>query len=403
MTRTEDRLTAALESAAAAVRVEAMRPLAAPEPGRPGQPGSPRRGVTGSAYRRRTWLVALTAAASIAVIAGVLVALNNQTSSRTAVAAAYIGGSEPAVPAFFVDAGSTGLYDGKLRVVSLATGAATATVHAPAGTQDITFLAEQAQTGNWVAAFASSQPGLVLYRFSITGTGKITPMTRIGRFMVRAQPEDLTVLALSPDGSRLALSQIRGTTATGDSDTGSAYNNLIVLNLKTGAQQVWKDNLAAGAYQPSITSAVWTPAGRALVFAAQMCKPPKPGGTDTGPCFWQFRSLRTPPAGDGFQAGPVLLRQNGAGGVDQAPAISPDGGSVVEVRNGADPTLARIGLVTGKQVVLHQLPAPGPYGVGANEGNFLIVAQITHSGDNAVIRGWIDGPGFHPVTYPRGS
>jgi hypothetical protein len=55
----------------------------------------------------------------------------------------------------------------------------TATERAPAGTGDITFLAEQAQTGNFVAAFEPRNGAQVLYRFRITGTGKITPLTRI--------------------------------------------------------------------------------------------------------------------------------------------------------------------------------------------------------------------------------
>ena len=33
--------------------------------------------------------------------------------------------------------------------------------------------------------------------------------------------------------------------------------------------------------------------------------------------------------------------------------------------------------------------------VGASEGNFLIVGQQLHSGGNDLLRGWIDGAGFH--------
>jgi hypothetical protein len=397
VTRTEDRLTAALESAAAAVRVETMRPLAAPEQGRPGRAGSRWRGVTAHGHRRRVWLAALAAAASVAVIAAAVVALNSQTPSPGPVlAAAYIGGSEPNVPAFFVDAGSLGLYDQALRVVSLATGAVTATEHAPAGTPYLTFLAEQAQTGNWVAAFSTRQSRQLLYRFRITGTGMITPLTRINGITLQPQAENLTVLALSPDGSRLALSQIPDNIPDG----AAVASKIIVLNLKTGARQVWKDSLADGAYQRYITSAVWTLGGQTLVLASHMCKV----DAGTGPCFWEFRSLRTPPAGGGLRAGPVLLRQNGMGGETRAPAISPDGSSVVEVRNAVSPgravSLVRIGLATGKQVVLHTWRAPGRYQVGANEGNFLFVARQLHSGNNWVIRGWINGPKFHALHYP---
>jgi WD40 repeat protein len=396
MTPTEDRLTAALESAAATVRAETMRPLTAPEPGRPGQARSHGRGANGHGYQRRAWLTAVAAAASIAVIAGALVTLKSQQPApRPVRAGAYIGGSEPAVPAFFAGPGP-GLNSQQLRVASLATGAVTATEHAPVGTEELEFLAEQAQTGNWVAVYSTRQSRELLYRFSITGTGKLTRLTRIKGITLKPQSEDLTVLALSPDGSRLALSQI----PPGESTV--AYNRFIVLNLKTGAQQVWKDRLVDGAYQPSITSAVWTPDGRSLVFASQMCKVSSVT-LDTGPCFWQFRNLRTPPASGGFQAGPVLLRQSGMGGVNQAPAIAPGARSVVEVRHGTSPggdfTVVRVDLATGKQVVLHRLGAPGPYQVGLNEGNFILVAQTAHSGSKAVVRGWTDDRGFHPVTY----
>jgi len=399
MTRTEDRLTAALESAAAAVREEAMRPLVAPEQGRPGGLRLRRRGLTGHGHGRRAWLAAFAAAASIAAIAAVSVVLSTQ-KPEPALAGTYIGGSEPAVPAFFVDAGSTGLYDQRLRVVSLATGAVTATEHAPAGTADITFLAEQAQTGNFVAAFDSNQAGgQVLYRFSITGTGKITPLTRINGIALKQHAGNLTVLALSPDGSRLALSW---TSNTSPAPGTAVSTEIIMLNLANGARQVWKDSLTDGDHYPQITSAVWTRDGRTLVFASRMCKL----NTGTNSCFWEFRSLVTG-VGGGLRAGPVLLRQNGMDGETQAPAISSDGGSVVEVRSGtalgADASLVRISLTTSKQTVLHFWRTPGTYAVGANEGNFLIVAQQLHSGNNWLLRGWVDGAGFHSLSYPRSS
>jgi hypothetical protein len=396
MTRTEERLIAALDSTAAAVPVDAMRPLVAPGQGLPGRAG-PRREVTRRSHRSRVWLAAL-AAASIAAIAAVPVALNSQ-ASLPVTRAAYIGGSEPAVPAFFVDAGSTGLYDGRLRVVSLATGAVTATELAPAGTGDITFLAEQAQTGNFVAAFEARQGEQALYRFRVTGTGKITPMTRIHGITIKQHAGSLAALALSPDGSRLALSWVPD-----NFPAAAASAELILLNLSTGARQVWKDSLADGAYYPDVTSAVWTPGGRALVFATHMCKL----NADASVCFWEFRRLRTPLVGDGLQAGPVLLRQNGMGSQIQAPAISSDGSSVVEIRHGNAPgrpvALVRISLDTGEQAVLHHWGGPGTFQVGANEGNFLIVGQQLRPGGNKwLLRGWIDDRGFHSLTYPSNS
>lgn len=397
MTRTEDRLATFLKTAAAEIRADAMLPLAAPGPSKPGRAGRRHHTATRHVRQRRTRLAVLAATASITGIAGAVVALNSQAPSpRPVRAAAYIGGAEPNVPAFFVDAGNFAPDSRTLRVVSLATGKVTASEHMPADTSEITFLAEQAQTGNYVAAFnvRGHSETQALYRFRITGTGTITPLTRINGITLHPKTTYQTVLALSPDGSRLAVSQMPD-----DLLEGSTFvSKVIVLNLRTGARQVWKDRLADGAYQPYITSAVWTPDGRALVFATHMCKV-----SAAGPCYWQFRSLRTPAAG-GMRPGPVLLRLNGMSSQIRAPSISPDGSSVVEVRNPVSPgraiSLVRVDLATGQQVVLHTWPAPGRYQAAANAGNFLLVAQQLHPGSNWVLSGWVNGAGFHALRYP---
>ena len=104
--------------------------------------------------------------------------------------------------------------------------------------------------------------------------------------------------------------------------------------------------------------------------------------------------------------GPVLLRQNGMNSPVQAPAISPDGLSVVEVRNGTGSgtgsgtgaSLVRIPLATGAQTVLHRFRGPGPFQVGPNEGNFLVVGQRLQGG-NWRLAGWVSDAGFHSLDH----
>jgi hypothetical protein len=293
-------------------------------------------------------------------------------------------GAEPRVPAFFVDAGNTGLYDQRLRVISLASGKVTATEHAPAGTADITFLAEQAQTGNFVAAFEKPgvSHGLLLYRFRVTGTGQITPLIRIGRIMTGQQPADIAVLGLSPDGSRLAVSL-----------TASARPRIILLSLKTGARRSWTGRLPGHRAGTQVLAGVWSPHG--LAFESLTCRP------DLNPrtCSWAVRRLVT--AGGGLQAGPVLARRPATENILLPPlAFSPDGGSVVEVRGGTRPSLVRTSLATGRAMVLHTWRAPGSYQVGANEGNFLFVGQQVRHGNRWRIVGWVDPAGFHSLRYP---
>lgn len=370
MTRTEERLISALESAAAAVQPSA--PLTAPDPAR-------RRGVR---------LAAVTAAAAAVAVIVALIAVNSpRPVSRPIMTAAFIGGSEPRVPAFFVDAGSTGRYDGRLRVVSLATGKATATERAPGGTADITFLAEQAQTGNFVAGFIGpgAARGLALYRFRVTGTGQITPLIRIGRILTGQQPEDVAALGLSPDGSRLALSLTAG-----------ARPRIILLSLRTGARQAWTGSQPGHGAQTQVLLGVWNRSG--LVVAARTCRP----YPHLDECWWAVRRLVT--AAGGLHAGPVLLRQPGTGTQILPLAISPDGASVVEVRGAtapySGPSLVRVSLATGRATVLHRWKAPGQHQVGASEGNFLFVGQQLRRGNDWRIAGWVADGGFHALRYP---
>ena len=161
---------------------------------------------------------------------------------------------------------------------------------------------------------------------------------------------------------------------------------------------MWNDRLTDRNHYPRITSAVWTQDGQALTFASQICRVKSPS------CFWEFRELVT--VGSGLRAGPVLLRRSGMNSPIRSPAISPDGRSVIEVRSGTGPgtgtSLVRISLATGLQTVLHHWRAPGPFQVGPNEGNFLVVAQHLHGG-NWRLAGWVSDAGFHSLDHRPAS
>ncbi len=385
MTQAQERLIAALESAAAAVRVEDMRPLVAPGAG---QAGAPVRGISRHPRRRRIWLAAaLPAAAGISALA-LAAALTGQRPSAPVRTAAYIGGSLPRVPAFFVDAGSTGLSDQTLRVISLATGKVTSTEHMPPGADDISLLAEQPQTGNYVAGFISSKRGLALYRFRITGTGQITTLIPEGRILPEDQPENITPLALSPDGAHLAVSLSANDIPA---PAGKFDTKIILVNLGNGTQQVWNDGLTDRAHVPEITSAAWTPDGQALVFATRTCRLPQ-----LNACTWEFRKLAA--ASGRLRAGPVLLHQPGTNSQTRQPEVSPDGGSVIEVHPGpgAGSSLVRINLAAGRQTVLFR--SSGTLQAGPNVGNFEFIGQQV-SRNKWRIAGWADADGFHPVPF----
>lgn len=388
MTQTEERLIAALESAAGAVLTDRMRPLVAPFETRSGRTGAPSRSGF-SKPPRKVWLATASAAAACLSVIGLIAALSSQGTQESLETAAYIGGSLPRVPAFFVDAGSTGIFHQKLRVISLTTGKVTSTEHAPAGASDISFLAEQPQTGNYVAGFIGNRRGVGLYRFRVTGTGQLTKLIPAGQILPAEQPENVTPLALSPDGSRLAVSEV----ANGvPAPKGKFDAKIIVLDLRTGTQQVWDDGLTDRAHFPQITSAAWTPDGNALVFASRTCRL-----VQLNACTWDFRKLTT--TGGRLRVGPVLLHQTGMSKETQEPVISPDGGSVIEVHSGSDASssLVRISLETGRQKVLFR--SAGTLGNGTNVGNFEFVGQQV-SRSNWRIVGWVDVDGFHPLHVP---
>ena len=211
--------------------------------------------------------------------------------------------------------------------------------------------------------------------------------------MPQRQPENIAVLGLSPDGSRLALSLIANNIPA---PSHAAASKIILLNLTNGTRQVWNDRLTDRKHYPRITSAAWTQDGQALAFATHICR------VTSLSCFWEFRKLVK--VGSGLRAGPVLLRRSGMNSPVQEPVISPDGLSVVEVRSGpgTDTSLVRISLATGGQTVLHRWRTPGTFQVGPNEGNFLVIGQQLQGG-NWRLAGWVNDAGFHSLDHRPAS
>jgi hypothetical protein len=311
MTRIEDRLRDALQTSAARVRDDRLRPLPAPEPGAERQ-----------ARRRqawRAWLIPVAAAASVVLVIGLVLAVTRHPAPSQQPA------SQPATPSYFVRIVGPGPSN-RLEVQSAETGSVVATVSPPkpspggavdyealaAAPDDRTFYVEYEAVS---ANFAVKQ--IWIFSFSLTRSGSVTPLTMVKGGLLNNQPggqETWGNLAVSPDGTKLALTVNSQDRLSQFSDGQS--DKIIVIDLRTGQRTEWQ----GGLYRPgklfSIPDLSWTADGQSLVFLGQWCDNsalPAPCDGTPGPGGYrdaQVWSLSTATGGGPLSRGRLLLRES---------------------------------------------------------------------------------------------
>jgi WD40 repeat protein len=214
MNMLEDTLAAALTETAAEIAPDHLPPLRLParparRPGRAGRPP-----------RSWAWFaVPVTAAAAVAGVTALSVALTAQGGPGQPPPGTLASGG-PALPPRYaalaekVQDGGTGI-DSSLVIRDTATGRTLATVEPPGGANAFcdlsgtpdgrTFVAE-ACTG-WVADNGGDQTVRFrqpkLYRLTVDDQGKVTALSPLA--ILPPSPNDLDALAVSPDGSKLAV------------------------------------------------------------------------------------------------------------------------------------------------------------------------------------------------------
>jgi len=232
MSRTEERLRDALHAKAGTVRDDRLRPLAGPHSGR----GWERRG-----WERRGWLAPLAAAVAVTLVAVLAIALTGSqgsgTSSGPVDPSRQVGAHEPP---FFTEFDA-----GQLQVRSTATGKLTG--YAPlssalrkqqfwgitAAPDGRTFYAVWAP---WQRTAALVRPSV--YSFQVTASGMVTPLRLVARGPASgASPAGALDMAVSPDGSELALAAHTTHAYWSDTDT------IIVFDLRTGVYHLWDGGL----------------------------------------------------------------------------------------------------------------------------------------------------------------
>lgn len=404
MNTAEERLRDALEARARTVHPETLRPLPDPVPV-PARPASPATGPARPVPRRhRGWLVPLAAAAAIVLVAALSLLLPGRTGHAPPTAP-----RPAAMPRYFVlyraMPGGNGPHPGDavLEVRDTATGRIHDTfdltqksgVHGAvpsslaAAADHRTFFV---QYGLWDRK-THLTAGARIYRFQITGSGHIVGFTSITS--VPAGTRLPTAMAVSPDGSKLALAD----------NYQLSRPEVMVVNLATGAVTRWRGGLPGQQYANAIVQLSWAGDGHTLAFLYRhsMSAPTAPSA---GYSQWttEFRTLDADTPGGSLTAGRLILHW--APSVSRVPGqavISPDGRSItVALQQGpiykysgmpANVEVQQISIRNGRQLrVLYVGPAgnsTSPFLRGDGAGHWLLTANWK--------LGWISGGRMHDL------
>jgi hypothetical protein len=306
MTRTEERLRDALHASARRVHDDRLRPLPTPPPK--------------TTERWRAWLVPLAAAASVVLIIGLVLAVTKgprpapQPSSN----------SSTPLPRYFARFVQTSKTSG-IQVQSVSTGAVTAYLPSPkspqGGALNIDGLAAAPDDRTFYVEYGLVSPDINVTQvriltFSLSSDGSATPMTMVKGGLLSHQPPGLQTwgnLAVSPDGSRLALTVDSSDHITNASP---AYSDkIIVIDLRTGQRTAWQGGLDRPGQTFSIPDLSWSADGRSLVFLGQWCTAMVAPACDGTPGSSGYRdaqvwSLTTATSGGLLSRGHLLLRES---------------------------------------------------------------------------------------------
>jgi hypothetical protein len=268
MNTIEDRLRSAIQETASEVTPGSLPPLELPARARRTHPTQPGRPGRRSWSRLAGWLAPLAAAAAVlAVLAGSL-AVTRGLSHRHPAARPNALSKAPAVdggaiPRYYVTLQPGPLSEGSTRAVvrATATGAALAAVRPPRSYSILTWVSAAADDRSFVlSAQPKTKASYAATAFFLLRLDPAAGTAKLTRLAIPGVPASwqVTGLALSPDGSKLAVA-LQGTT------TKTAA--IQVVDLSTGARREWTsvsglvttDELGANPLS-------WTADGRTLAF-----------------------------------------------------------------------------------------------------------------------------------------
>jgi len=216
MTRTEDRLADALRAKAATVRADRHRPL--PEPSR-----------SRARHRAGIWLAPLAAATAVVLVAVTAILLTH-LYPRTKPSVPQAPSPVSATPKYYAEFWN----GGQVMIRSTATGKVVRWAPEPAGVFGM-ILSAGPDGRTFYMGTAAQRSVNAIYSFRLTASGAVTPMRKIDGGVVGSTGEMVYGLAVSPDGTELAV-------AVAGARYGLAQT-LVVIDLRTGAHHVWQGGL----------------------------------------------------------------------------------------------------------------------------------------------------------------
>jgi hypothetical protein len=430
VTRTEDRLVDAL-NAAAEYRVQpgTLRPLTVPEA--PGREQRCERRRQRNRRRLRRFAPA-GAAAGVALAVGAAFLLSSLSWTGTAARHGHPGRGGALFPAWAPSAvrpaanpPSFYAVDESTTVIHIrdrATGKVTGTVPAPI-VNHFPLQPEGVVSGPGGAFIAAFDEGALgpesgretrLFSFRISPAGRVVGLSLVKGGILDGLTvsgyTDAAAMAISPGGSRVAVAAYSTYGVSTGKGSTPEVPRIVVINLRTGARDTWRNGLQGPQYGLSISSVSWAPGGRWLVFLASWCGAQSEGGfCGGGSQVAQVRTLNVAGRGGTLSQGSVLLGDSASYPFIVQALLTPGGRSVtVAVLPGAGPTfgsssrmelrIVQVPLTgTGRPVLLYHASLGNRAGVAISSdpsGRYWLVSGRSN--------GWIHDGKLRPLPPQHG-
>jgi hypothetical protein len=320
MTRTEERLTDALDTAARAIDEHRLHPLHLSERRRP----------------HPALAAPVAAAASVLLVVGLAAAL---AAPRLGQGGTASPASSAAPDPYYMD---EDVSSGQAVVRSTATGAVTAivpvqsSIDAP-GWDDF---ASAANGLFFVAGWTAGNAEEKLFRFRIRPDGKVSGFSVApGGTELGGGRWSAVAMAASADGSQVAVAfDPTGLTESCSGYTGPSCprtlpsDYIVVVNTVTGKKIMWQ-GWRGGQNQFNVDDLSWADDGHELVFFGEQCVPGSWMATqDCGHArVAEARTLDPADGGGRLDSGRLLLRQSASSPYIAQALMSPDGSTLTEL------------------------------------------------------------------------
>ena len=207
---------------------------------------------------------------------------------------------------------ATGKITGTVKIVTNSFPASVAATAAPDGRSFILAIAENAPKDEYR-----------FFRLPVSASGKPGHLTELPAYPVPVNAY-LAGIALSPDGTRLAVSFSYGLGATNGGPAKYMVGAVEVINLVTGAVRTWTADMRQGHwYQPGQPS--WANGNRMIAFTWQQAK----SMSNDAMTMEGVRLLDTEAPGDNLANARMIMPAKAVNGTINSVLITPDGRDVL--------------------------------------------------------------------------